>query len=983
MGIIITDNTLPYPIFMKNGERLDLRTIYTGSTFSFARIVPPWLTLQNNTELVIASDAVTETTPLIVYLDLPLETRRFYLVVEPSVLPSLRISVDELNMLADSTYDLFYLVENAREITFQAGQTQPTGSSMDAGVFTIGTTAGTAYFTATNDAGDFNFQIKINVVQTGVPNLADFSETTRERVEIAGIDVSTDLSEVSGISERVDAVSLNNFQVNDARFTLFSEAGKYNTGIANNFWQTNSLNAGGYQERVNIFKEYFIGGSWVSHVVFSGVILRAEENIEDVTVTFTVVDVASQLRRSEILNLGTLEKWGVLTRDTSTDIENNYNPENSILPIQVDTVRAWSDQTELTVEQTALPSEGPPLANTGQITTSELKTNQRLSAKPLLNFKTQPQAKSLESLANELAIASGNAYQVNFDVESPELSTPYLYNLGNTALNTERTRIAKIPVDWVYDPTHKRILTLLSNPSERIADTLVAYYTERDRYAVLHTFERDVEVRRIARRDDSNYYILASEKGTPDNRSIYHYDTDTDTLTVRVSPTDTLPPRVMVDYPIPEFENDKQLADKGTFKCVGENLYYAYSNFRITTEVGVAELGTSGAPTSLISEFSGSGRFAFDVTDSGVIYLITIRRLSTETTTITVGHRVSSGSRTVTFNLSYSGSPRRVVVETRKLNNFNLSISTDFTVSGTADPNISGAYTAISSITVTVTASSALSWRIDVSLSVPVEPVFANRTKIQRRDTDGTVTEMLDRQSTADDFPFVCSEAIVHSDNLYAIVQTGDPEHAALGHEAILKFDVSGDSITESYTDAILTQWTKITNGAVHLFVYDDAVHFLYNLPLYIVLAFGTVVDHPVDEAGGLRRIEDDGTITSLGNLWRDGDAVYRHAILRPLVIDDDLHFVMGYGNVIGDILATENSPTGTTDASQKDNFQHIVRSSRLRYVLSDAAFTGNIYAALAELALMVDATLSFQQNIIHIRSRRVLKALTDGNTGV
>ena len=76
----------------------------------------------------------------------------------------------------------------------------------------------------------------------------------RDRVEIAGIDVTPNVKGVPSISESLDAVSLNTFRVNDAEVSLNSKGGKYNSEIANNFWDTNSLNANGYQERIHILQ---------------------------------------------------------------------------------------------------------------------------------------------------------------------------------------------------------------------------------------------------------------------------------------------------------------------------------------------------------------------------------------------------------------------------------------------------------------------------------------------------------------------------------------------------------------------------------------------------------------------------------------------------------------------------------------------------------------------------------------------------------
>ena len=96
----------------------------------------------------------------------------------------------------------------------------------------------------------------------------------------------------------------------------------------------------------------------------------------------------------------------------------------------------------------------------------------------------------------------------------------------------------------------------------------------------------------------------------------------------------------------------------------------------------------------------------------------------------------------------------------------------------------------------------------------------------------------------------------------------------------------------------------------------------------------------------------------------------------RMLSIDGDLHLCAAYGN--GDEVLRFNSL-----ASQADNMVHIVRGRTLHYVLPTFQPNGrSIYAALAGLAKSVNATLSFEKNVIMITDRRPFRAVTDGATG-
>lgn len=101
--------------------------------------------------------------------------------------------------------------------------------------------------------------IRIHVVQRDISPDA-FSETARDRVEIADINVTPDLKEVASISESLDAVSLNEVRVNDATVVLRNHSGKYKGEVNSNFWTSNGLNPDGYQEQILIFKEYLVDG---------------------------------------------------------------------------------------------------------------------------------------------------------------------------------------------------------------------------------------------------------------------------------------------------------------------------------------------------------------------------------------------------------------------------------------------------------------------------------------------------------------------------------------------------------------------------------------------------------------------------------------------------------------------------------------------------------------------------------------------------
>ena len=166
--------TTIYPVFATNGDTLPLSQYCPDAkdfTFSVGFDKPTYLSINADNEIAIASSAVTETTPVLVkctginYIDSA--DFSFYLIIVPASAPEWR-DVESLSMKANTTYNLHPIVD-ADSVAFESGETQPTGSSIANGVFTIATTAGTAYFRATKDGLTTDKAIQIDVIQPQTP----------------------------------------------------------------------------------------------------------------------------------------------------------------------------------------------------------------------------------------------------------------------------------------------------------------------------------------------------------------------------------------------------------------------------------------------------------------------------------------------------------------------------------------------------------------------------------------------------------------------------------------------------------------------------------------------------------------------------------------------------------------------------------------------------------------------------------------------
>ena len=939
-----TKTTIPVQ-FANEGDTIDLTqfcpdadTIIFGLGFD----KPSYLSINADNELVIASDAVSETTPVFVKLTginfIDSIDFEFYLVIQQATSPTWR-DVESLSMKANTTYDLHQIVD-ADSIAFEPGETQPTGSSLSDGVFTIATTAGTAYFRATKDGLTTDKAIQIDVIQPPDPD--NFSDVFRYKVEIGGIDVSSDLIKNTPlrVTKSLDDVELSRYRAHSVTVPLRDIEGKYSPDLAGNFWETNNLNAGGYQEEIKVYRESFISGAWVESLLFVGVIEQQAEQFSAVQVNITAKDISVELERSFISNFGTLEKWDSLRQQSDeATFEGVYVPEGSLLPIQPEVAKAWSDRTELTLRRLQLPTKGPPLSNTGYLTASDFRTSGGfLQTPPILNAKTLPRSEDVTFLFDQLALTE-SVYNTDIQLPAVVLDTPTVFNRGSVPFSVEDTRITRLITDWVHDATNDRLLMPLSNPEGHVADLLVQYNVESDNFRTLYTFDKDVKVHRIERRNGNNYYILTSSAITQDRSAltlprtvdktgyaydstaegslirIHHYNASTNTLTEHVAEDDDRPPQLGIHYAV-GFENDLYIDEfegivadsRGAFKWHSNNLYYRYAT---DSEFGVARVNAGGTTSEMIDQATGPYHnhlnFAFDITSGGDIYF----------------------------------------------------------VYATGDDDESSL-------------------------------VIKRRTSGGTESTRLTETEDVDALTVIDAQGGVflgCYEALFYDDDLYMLCPIGrvdydeDDDETTRSRTKASGMALYRCNVTDSSpTLTTIETWDFATRGGCNLVLHDAAVYFMEHPPASTIYRFPYNPDldtynesmgyNVLPEAlGALKKVESDGSVESLGNLWYDSDRPYNVAGARALSFDDELHVTMGYGNA-NEVLRYNSL------ASKADNFVHLVFGNRLKYIIPAFQPTGNVYSKLSELARQVGATVSFDGNIISVVDRRPYRAKTDGATG-
>ena len=571
------------------------------------------------------------------------------------------------------------------------------------------------------------------------------------------------------------------------------------------------------------------------------------------------------------------------------------------------------------------------------------------------------------------------------------------------------------------------------------------YDLSSDSYRVLQTFDKDVSVHRIARRNGTNYYILTS-KPIPQDRSarelprhtdatgygydsvsegsqikIYHYSTSSGTLTEHVAEDDSFPPQLGIHYWV-GFENSLYIDEfegivpspYSAFKWHSNNLYYRYAK---DGEFGVARVNTGGTTTKMIGQAVGTHQnhlnFAFDINSSGTLYFVYASVGKPADVTVVDNQSLRpSGSKTLANNLSgnqtpftlrletpgsnYSGAPQITIVG-KNTDGESQTLTVTFTRPGQTR-EITQTFLEITSIAANS------SWVRGNLIVTAIFQEVASQLTIKRRESSGTTTTILQHthalSSLTDLDPaggiyLGCHECVFHNNFLYLLVPIGrvdvDSGEYSLSREkaagmVLYRCDVTAGS--PSLT--VIEKWDFVTHSACGLTVHAGAVHYIEQPRS--AMAFKTInpdlagywsddertqtMGYNVlpESLGALKKINAAGEVEDLGNVWHS-EQPYNIFPTRMLSIGDDLHLCVGYGNP--DEVLRYNSL-----ASQADNMVHIVYGRTLHYVVPRFQPSGSVYAALASLAKSVNATLSFEKNVVMISDRRPFRARTDGATG-
>ena len=538
----------------------------------------------------------------------------------------------------------------------------------------------------------------------------------------------------------------------------------------------------------------------------------------------------------------------------------------------------------------------------------------------------------------------------------------------------------------------------------------------------------------LPRPNDSTGYAYDSVSEGSEIK-IYHYNSGLQTApTVFVDSDDDYPPQLGIQYPV-GFENGLNIDEfegirpdyRGTFKWNGSYLYYRYAK---DGEFGVARVNTGGTTTKMMGQAVGKYQnhlnFAFDITSTGTIYFVYAID-DANSSTLTIKRRTSGGTEsTILTDIrglaafsdihsefgAYLGA-HEVLFHNNQLYILAPMQSADFGEDATdtqadpdfiieiADTGMSGERNVTTSTNLNPT-SRRLAPGDDIPIRIDFNSTVSGATQSDVTVYGGTIqsfsisSDMIDVTIRPDDVTrhrnivIDLAENAVDQNNeaTRIIVDFGTRRSRQKSAGAVLyKCNVTAGSPTLTVID----KWDFVQFGGCNLTIHDGAVHYgeapsaasrfkPYNPDLDGYWTDDertqTMGYNVIEEAlGALKKINSSGEVESLGNVWYT-DRPYNVFTMRMLSIDDALHLCAGYGNL--DELLRYNSL-----ASGADNVVHIVYGRTLHYVLPTFQPNGrSIYAALAGLAKSVNATLSFEKNLIMISDRRPFRAETDGATG-
>ena len=918
--------------------------------------MPNWVSLEENRYLVISQDARTDASAYIQLRGLntigatELNACGFYVSVTGVEVPVWK-GISTMTLAAAQEVNLLEYVEGADFVEWVYGSTVPEGLEIrnsrlktsptdESGLETLPTETPPTTHQVALRAGTrqgYFADAAFEVTVLSEPELVSITDVQGYEVFIEGIDVTAHLDgeNLPEISNNLDWVRLNQFTRGRCVVTLRSDSengGYFNETNPNSFWKAHSLNESGYLNEVQVFVNLRLpDGNVQSKEIFRGVIFEVDDRLGVGRVGLQCIDSSYVLKNLQVsetvagvpklleLPAADEEAHEVSVAEGRYTVEGTFGemiPKGSAADVHTRTLTLKAIQNApegVTEDDTAFMTEAEVRTQGGYLSVSEDRT-----PIPVL-VKTQTPHRYLSPQAAVEKLVKQEPVLLTVHATEPEATgAAHIRSNGNLAFPVERGRLLRYPVDWIVDDENGVIYYLLSNPVNYISDALVCYDVKNETPQVLYEFDPALTVLSLASWDFDTFGIIVA---------------DADDFDRSVNPVPKVPQSVALGYDASVSENTQIVFYQQSIDHY-KPLIGKETAFR--PQMGLHYwVGVSGLDYIWRGITRGvRGGFRYRGTDGSFVYRYA------KGTEFGVACRESDGSVSALF--------------TRNKDAYQNHLNFAFDMIESGDVFFASVEGTDTTCTLTIQ-----KWDAGTT-----ETVFQRTTDLYH------LREFDDTEESA---WLGVHEVLVDGDNIYLIVPVSRNGRDISTDAGVILYRYN--QVTEEFR--ALAKYDFVQYGPCMLTKHDGEVYFVESPAVsYLFEARNRDVVFDASEAKGfLKRIHATGEIETLGNVYFDNDHAYRGQLpMRGLSFDNDLHFVMGYGDP-----ASIGQPE--SDASRPENWQWFSFGKKYRYKVPVLPTEGSISEVLTSLATTVGATVSIDKNILSLQNRRARGAFVAAET--